>query len=112
MILISPRSFGKTSLINKVTSTLNRPVIFIDLQLVTDISDFATQLLKRVLKINKWENIKNFLKNFRIVPTIELNPLNNNVEVSFVPTTNNNFTPLEDVLNLIEKQEKKINDHS
>ena len=103
LILISPRRFGKTSLINKVTNTLNRPVIYIDLQLITDVSDFAAQLLKRVLKTDLWENIKHFLANFRVVPTIELNPLTNNMEVSFMPTTRHSFTPLEDVLNLIEK---------
>ena len=103
LILISPRRFGKTSLINKVTKSLDRPTISLDLQLVTDVVDFANQLLKRVLKINKWENIKHFLANFRIVPTIELNPLTNNVEVSFQSTMNNDFKQLEDVFNLIEK---------
>ena len=103
LILISPRRFGKTSLINKATSLLNRPVIYLDLQLITDVSDLATQLLKKVLKIDRWENIKHLLANFRVVPTIQLNPLTNNVEVAFFPTTSSNFTPLEDVLNLIEK---------
>jgi AAA+ ATPase superfamily predicted ATPase len=103
LILISPRRFGKTSLINKVTNSLDRPVIYIDLQLVTDVPDLATQLLKKVLKTNRWENIKYFLTNFRIVPTIQLNPLTNSTEVSFMPTESNNFIPLEDVLNLIEK---------
>ena len=103
LVLISPRRFGKTSLVNKVINSLERPVIYLDLQLVTDVTDFATQILKRVLKINKWENIKHFLANFRIVPTVALNPLTNSMEVSFVPSVSNNFTPLEDVLNLIEK---------
>ena len=103
LILISLRRFGKTSLINKATNALNRPIINLDLQLVVDVADFATQLLKRVLKISKWENIKHFLTKFRIVPKIELNPLNNNLEVSFQPSMNNDFTTLEDVLNLIEK---------
>ncbi|MDR0831117.1 MAG: ATP-binding protein [Prevotellaceae bacterium] len=103
LILISPRRFGKTSLVNKVTNSLDRPVIYLDLQLVTDVPDFATHLLKKVLKIDKWENIKHLLANFRLIPTIALNPLTNNMEVSFVPTSSNNFTPLEDVLNLIEK---------
>jgi AAA+ ATPase superfamily predicted ATPase len=103
LILISPRRFGKTSLITKVTKSLKRPVIYLDLQLVTDTADMATQLLKRVLKISKYEKIKHFLANFRITPTIMHNPLNNNVEVSFVPSIGNNFTHLEDALNLIEK---------
>jgi AAA+ ATPase superfamily predicted ATPase len=86
LILISPRRFGKTSLIEKVTAEMERPIISIDLQLVTGITDFAAQLLKRVLKINKLEKIKRLIAAFRIVPTIELNPLTNNVEISFQPS--------------------------
>ena len=103
LILISPRRFGKTSLVNKATSLVNRPVIYLDLQLITDVPDLATQLLKRVLKIDRWENIKHLLANFRIAPTIQLNPLTNNMDVVFYPITSNSFIPLEDVLNLIEK---------
>jgi AAA+ ATPase superfamily predicted ATPase len=103
LILISPRRYGKTSLIRRVTGTLDRPVIYLDLQLVTDIPDFATQLLKRVLNISKWENVKRLISNFRVMPTIELNPLTNGVTISFQPSVNQNFTPLEDVLGVIEK---------
>jgi AAA+ ATPase superfamily predicted ATPase len=106
LVLISPRRYGKTSLVNKVTSSLSRPVIYMDLQLATDVSDLATQLLKKFLNVNKWEKIKHFLANFRIVPTIELNPQTSKMEVSFSPSSSNKFTPLEDVLNLIEKTGK------
>ena len=41
LIIISPRRFGKTSLVKEATKNLNRPVIYIDLQLITDISDFS-----------------------------------------------------------------------
>ncbi|MDR3000090.1 MAG: ATP-binding protein [Fibromonadaceae bacterium] len=109
LVLISPRRFGKTSLINKVTSSFSRPVIYMDLQLVTDVPDLATQLLKKFLNINKWEKIKHFLANFKVVPTLELNPQTGSMEVSFAPSANNKFTPLEDVLNLIEKTGKKDN---
>ncbi|MDR2962224.1 MAG: ATP-binding protein [Bacteroidales bacterium] len=107
LIIISPRRFGKTSLVQKVTNTLNRPVIYIDLQLITDVPDFATQLLKKILKINRWEHIKQFLNNFRIVPTIALNPQSDTMEVSFTPTVNSNFTALEDVLNVLETMGEK-----
>ncbi len=109
LVLISPRRYGKTSLINKVTSSLSRPVVYMDLQLATDVSDLATQLLKKYLSINQWENIKHFLANFRIVPTLELNPQTGSVEASFAASASNKFTPLEDVLNLIEKTGKKSN---
>ncbi|GHV47272.1 ATPase [Bacteroidia bacterium] len=103
LILISPRRFGKTSLIEKVTAEMDRPVISLDLQLVTGITDFAAQLLKRVLKINKLEKFKQLIAAFRIVPTIELNPLTSNLEISFQPSVKESFTTLEDVFNLIEK---------
>jgi hypothetical protein len=102
LIIISPRRYGKTSLINKVTTMQRRPVIYLDLQLVTDITDMASQLLKRVLGVSKWENIKHSISSFRIVPTLELNPRSENIEVSFRSSVAESFAPLEDVLGLIE----------
>ena len=107
LILISPRRYGKTSLVSRVTGMMNRPVISLDLQLVTDVSDLASQLLKRILKINKWEKIKRFLVNFRIVPKVELNPVTNCMEVYFHPSVSDSFNALEDVMNLIEKTGEK-----
>ncbi|GAB6012680.1 AAA family ATPase [Viscerimonas tarda] len=107
LILISPRRFGKTSLIEKVTAEMERPVISLDLQLVTGITDFAAQLLKRALNINTLEKVKRLIAAFRIVPTIELNPLTNNLEISFHPSVKESFTTLEDVFNLIEKTGEK-----
>jgi AAA+ ATPase superfamily predicted ATPase len=102
LILISPRRYGKTSLIKRVTEAQKRPVIYLDLQLVTDISDMASQLLKRVLGISKWESVKHSVSGFRIIPTIELNPKSDNVEISFRSGVAESFTPLDDVLGLIE----------
>ena len=45
LILISPRRFGKTSLVQKVTKGLSRPVFQLNLQLVTGTADFAARLL-------------------------------------------------------------------
>jgi len=106
LILISPRRYGKTSLIQKAVSTLNRPTISLNLQLVTTVSDFATELLKRVLGIYPFEKIKHFLKNFRIAPTISINPQLNTFDVSFSPSSS--AKPIvEDVFTLIETLGKK-----
>jgi hypothetical protein len=78
----------------------------LDLQLVTGIEDLASQLLKRLYRIYPFEKIKQQLENFRILPTIMLNPVNNEIDISFQPTSSNK-TILEDVLNLIEKVSKK-----
>jgi len=102
LILISPRRYGKTSLMLKVVKTLERPYIFLDLQLITDVADFASQLLKRLYRIYPVERIKQFIKSFRIVPSLNLNPVTNEIDISFQPVTSA-MPLLEDVLNLIEK---------
>ena len=45
LIIISPRRFGKSSLINKVLKDLDRPFLLLDLQLITTATDFAAQIL-------------------------------------------------------------------
>jgi AAA+ ATPase superfamily predicted ATPase len=104
LILISPRRFGKTSLVKEATKNLNRPVIYLDLQLATDVLDFGSRLLRLVLKLDKWEKIKQMIAGFRIVPAIMLNPQSDEVEVSFHPVMEREcFMALEDIFNLIEK---------
>ncbi|MDR0612316.1 MAG: ATP-binding protein, partial [Dysgonamonadaceae bacterium] len=104
LILISPRRFGKTSLVKEATKNLNRPVIYLDLQLATDVPDFAARLLRLILKLDKWEKLKQLIANFRIVPVISLNPQSNEMEVLFRPIVEREcFMALEDVFGLIEK---------
>jgi AAA+ ATPase superfamily predicted ATPase len=106
LILISPRRYGKTSLINKAVASLNRPIISLNLQLVTSISDFVTELLRRILALYPMEKAKHFLKHFRIVPTISFNPHSNAFDIAFAPTTS--VKPiLEDVFSLIETLGRK-----
>ena len=106
LILISPRRYGKTSLIYKAVAGLNRPTIFLNLQIVTSPSDFATELLKRVLTVYPLEKIKQFFKNFRIAPTISINPQSNAFDVNFALTSTAKPI-LEDVFTLIETLGKK-----
>jgi len=102
VIMIAPRRFGKTSLVNKVIESANRPVLWLDLQLLTNTSDFANQLLRQLFKKYPFEKLKYMIRNFRIIPTLSIDPVTNNVEVSFQPHFDS-FVHLEDVLNLIEK---------
>ena len=102
VIIISPRRFGKTSLIRKAVKSINRDVLMLDLQLINSIEDFAAQYLRRVYRVFPSEKIKQFVRNFRIMPTISLNPVNGEIEVSF-KAIDNNLPLLEDVLNLMEQ---------
>ena len=85
LIIISPRRYGKTSLIIKVIKKTKRPFIFLDLQLITTSQDFASQLLKRVYRVYPLQKIRDLIKNFRITPSITLNPTTNKIDVSYKP---------------------------
>ncbi len=106
LIVISPRRFGKSSLIYKVVGQMDRPVIALDLQLITSVEDFAAQLLKRIYRHYPFEKIRQFVKNFQIIPSISLNPVTNDVDISFHPESSS-LPMLEDVLNLMEKLSTK-----
>jgi len=108
LILISPRRFGKTSLVQKIIKGGTRPSIYLDLQLVTSAEDFASQLLRKLYRIYPFEKIKQQIKNFRILPNISLNPINSEVEISFQPAPSK-LALIEDVLNLIDNISKKGN---
>jgi uncharacterized protein len=110
LILISPRRFGKTSLIRKIVNESGRPYIFLDMQIVLSAEDFASQLLKRVYRIYPVQKLKGFIKSFRLIPVVNINPVTGEAEISFKPGSKE-LSPLEDVLNLIEKlgtDKKKI----
>lgn len=102
LIIISARRYGKSSLIHKTLSSISRPAILLDLQLVSDPTDFATQLLKKTFEKYKIEKIKHHLTHFRVIPNVSLNPLTNAINISFQPNIDS-LVALEEVLNLIDK---------
>lgn len=106
LILISPRRFGKTSLIQKVVKELSRPVFVLNLQLLTDTEDFASHLLKLVFRQFPLERIKHLIAHFHFVPTLSTNPMTDGIELSFQPMADT-FLLLEDVFTLIEKLGEK-----
>ena len=66
IVLISPRRFGKNSLMQKVLSQVDRPQIRIDLQYVMSVDDLAAQLLKAIFKIYPMEKVRHAMTHFRI----------------------------------------------
>jgi hypothetical protein len=77
---------------------------------VLSAEDLASQLLKRVYRIYPAQKLKNYIKSFRLIPAVSINPVTGEPEISFKPGSKE-LTPLEDVLNLIEKlgtDKKKI----
>jgi AAA+ ATPase superfamily predicted ATPase len=83
LIITAPRRFGKSSLVFKTISQSARPVISVDLQLVTGTSDLAAQLLKRIYRVYTTQKLKQFIKQFRVIPTLSLNPVTGSPDISF-----------------------------
>lgn len=106
LILISPRRYGKTSLVNKAAKETKRPVLFLNLEMVTDKHDLAIALLNRLFKLFPFERLKNMLRNFRFVPTLSSNPIGDSVSFSFVPEVNSDVV-LEDVMTLMDRVSTK-----
>ena len=102
IVLISPRRFGKSSLVQKVLSQVDRPQIRIDLQYVMSVDDFAAQLLKAIFRIFPMEKVRHSMTHFRIAPTLSVNAVTGAMEVSFQPTANASVL-LEDAMAVLEK---------
>lgn len=101
LILISPRRFGKSSVINKAIKQSGREYILLNLQEVTSVSDMAAKLLREMYKIRPIEKLRQFVMRFRIIPTLTTNPITGAIEIGFQPSADQQVL-LEDVLNLIE----------
>ena len=111
IILISPRRFGKSSLVQCAISKSNRPSIVLNLQSVVSETDFASRLLKQLFKLYPWEKVKHYMSHFRIVPTITTTPMTDQMEVSFLPSLSDASVVVEDVMQLLDnvsKPEKKL----
>ena len=102
IVLISPRRFGKSSLVKRVVRQSGRPFISLNMQQVTCVEDLAAMILKGVFKLHPWEKLKHLLANFRVIPTISTTPLGDSVEIGFQPTSNVSAL-LEDALSLVER---------
>lgn len=102
IILISPRRFGKSSLVMKAVKSSGRPFIMLNLQKVVSVQDLASNLLKEVFKLYPWEKMKHLMTHFRIIPTISTNPMGDGIDVMFQPSTNG-VVALEDALMTIER---------
>lgn len=102
LILISPRRFGKSSVVAKAVKESKRKSITVNLQKVTSVSDLSAKLLRELFKIHPLERLKHLIKHFRIIPMVSTNPLTGSMDVSFQPGVDETVL-IEDVLTIIEK---------
>ena len=102
LILISPRRFGKSSVVEKAVKKSQRKHITVNLQQVTSVADFSARLLKEFFKIHPLERVRHLITHFRIIPTVSTNPVTGSIDVSFQPSADG-LVLIEDVMELIEK---------
>ena len=95
LVLISPRRFGKSSLVNKALEQTTRKHIVINMQSVTSVQNFASRLMSALFRLNPGEKMKHLMTHFRVVPTVSTNPMTGSVDVSFNPSMNSDVI-LED----------------
>ncbi len=108
LILISPRRFGKSSVVAKAVKQTGRQHLTVNMQQVTSVADLAAKLLREFFKVHPMERIRHLITHFRIIPTVSTNPVTGSMDVSFQPTANASIL-LEDVMALIEKAHTEEN---
>lgn len=102
LVLISPRRFGKSSLVAKAVKASGRPSISLNMQNMLSIEDFASKILRELFRLYPIERIRHLMTHFRIAPTVSTNPITNGIDVSFQPVING-IVLLEDAMALLEK---------
>lgn len=102
LVLISPRRFGKSSVVLKAVKQTDRPFIMVNLQNVTSVTSLASKMLKEIYNINPFQKIRDLITNFRVIPTVTQNPVSGLFDVEFHPTSTPHLI-LEDVMNLADK---------
>ena len=110
LVLISPRRFGKSSLVAKAVKASGRPSISLNMQNMLSIEDFASKILRELFRLYPLERIRHLMTHFRIAPMVSTNPITNGIDVSFQPVING-IVLLEDAMALLEKvstQNKKL----
>ena len=102
LILISPRRFGKSSVVTKAVQQSGRKSMTVNLQQVTSVADLSAKLLREFFKVHPMERVRHLITHLRIIPTITSNALTGSMDVTFQPGVDSTIL-LEDVMELIEK---------
>lgn len=103
LVILGPRRYGKTSLITKVLSEINRKSIVIDMQIVLSEEELASLILKKLYSYYKGKKFNELVKKFRIMPQISINAITNEISLSFNVSNNDSTVILEDVFSIIDK---------
>ena len=102
LVLISPRRFGKSSVVAKAIKQTGKKHITVNMQQVTSVNDLSAKLLREFFKIHPLERVRHLITHFRVIPTISTNAITGAMDVSFQPDVDEDIL-LEDAFTLIEQ---------
>ena len=105
-VLISPRRFGKSSLVAETLRGSKREIISLNFQAITSSIKLAEAIYRKFFARHPLEKAKHYLSSARIIPTFSLNPMTGTPEVSLQPGANKQVA-LEDAFALLEKAGKE-----
>ena len=108
LVLISPRRFGKSSVVEKAVKKSGRQHITVNLQQVTSVADLSSKLLRELFKVHPLERVRHLITHFRVIPMISTNPVTGSIDVSFQPSADATVL-IEDVMMLIENAHTEDN---
>lgn len=83
IVLMSPRRYGKTSLVHEVMKSSGMKSFRINMELISDVVDLANYYVRNALSLSKFEKIKHYLKNLKVQPYIKIQPGTSEISVSF-----------------------------
>jgi len=109
VVLISPRRFGKSSMVNKALAGVNIKSIRLDLEIISDEVDLANTYVKKALALSSFEKLKTYIKTLKIQPAMEYNPATGGINVSFSPDSRDKAAVIAESLELPEIIAKKQN---
>ncbi|MBD3180389.1 MAG: hypothetical protein GF417_12900, partial [Candidatus Latescibacteria bacterium] len=102
LVLISPRRYGKTSLVINALEEADTHYLYIDMELVTGEDDFANLLIRKALSLSRFEKFKDHLKILRVQPDFRYNPESGEFSITLGPEKKDIPVYLEDALNFPE----------
>ncbi len=102
IVLMSPRRYGKSSLVNEAMKASGVKWFRINMELISDEVDLANYYIKNALSLSRFEKIKHYLKNMKVQPYIQIQPETNEISVSFNAEKRDISSLLSDSLQLPE----------
>ena len=104
LVLISPRRYGKSSLVNKALKQLKRPYVLIDMMQVVNVEGLAATIVRQILKQYTMERVKHLINSLRVTPTITYKAQTDTWDVTFrADTAQNPMMALEDAVDMLQR---------